>query len=328
MPDNTALLDSLADHTRAIRDRHPRRGFYEYHIACPECRHVSSPKEPHCSFSERGWKCFSCGASGSLRGLMKLVGLDDAGGRKWEPAYIPDDPEPPKLREWMLSGESVLKRMESHLFRFALWGQYKPVSVENIKRLRLGVGVLPSSRCKHERLTVPVFDNGRLVGLRGRALNCDCGKWLSSGGTSPETMPLYGIDDAKPGGVIWICENCIDAALITQQGEFFGVASYSVSYWKDHWTESLLRLSPEYVMIAYDNDLPGNGGGRQREKFIREWKKDPRHENSEPPPAAGIRLWERLRAAGLRADVYDWGYSPYKADIGTMLQEDYASQQR
>jgi hypothetical protein len=46
---------------------------------------------------------------------------------------------------------------------------YKPLSLDSILRWKLGVGILPSSRCEKRRLILPVFDGGRLVAFHGRA---------------------------------------------------------------------------------------------------------------------------------------------------------------
>jgi hypothetical protein len=193
----------------------------------------------------------------------------------------------------MARPDVLLERYENHPRRFEAWQAHKPVSVETIRRKRLGMGVLPASRCKHERLIVPILDGTMLVGLRGRAIACSCGKWLVAGGTTLEMLPLYNQEALQPGCVVWIVENPVDALLLTERTPYAGVATYSVSYWRQAWTETLQAAQPELMIVAYDNDDPGRKNG--------------------------IRLANTLLAAGLQVTLFDWGQAVYKADIGSLL---------
>lgn len=308
------LLDELIAKTGNVPLRYGRD---EYHVQCPSCGKESTPRNTRCTFSERGWHCFACNAGGSLRSLADKLGVE---GEYTIPEPKPVEPQKPRF--WQVQGETVVKRFETHLMRLALWTRYKPISKEIIVSRRLGVGVLPSSRCQHERLIVPIFEDGRLIGLRGRAINCECDKWLTSAGTTPRNMPLYNLENIPTGAVIWIVENSVDALLIGQYTEFHGAASYSVSYWESRWTDALIAKKPEYVMVAYDNDLPGNGGAARRKEFIEMYLSDPKH-NNKLPKAAGPALVGTLKRAGLRARLFDWGDDDYKADIGSILKKEY-----
>ena len=167
----STLFDDLVRHTHAALDnRH-----CEAHLACPECGHASSPKSPHCSFSPQGWHCFSCGAGGSLQNLAERVELEI--GSYEAPARPQEAPRAPAT--WLSNAEHLVRGYESHSDAWRLWQAYKPVSQVDFERCRLGVGVLPMSKCKHERLIVPILDGTMIVGLRGRAMGCDCGKWLA-----------------------------------------------------------------------------------------------------------------------------------------------------
>jgi hypothetical protein len=293
------LFLELVNKTKATVDR---KG--EAFIACPNCGHASSPRDVHFSFSVRGGYCFSCGYRCSLVGLARKLGQPTT----VLPSNLPIE-RPRKAVSWLRDVEHLIEEFVSHRASWGLWRAYKPVSRENFERMRLGVGVLPASRCHHERLIVPIYDGTMCVGLRGRSITCDCAKWLAPGGTSIDLYPLYNEQALTPGCVAWIVENPIDALLVGQFTPYVGVATYSVSYWQERWSQALQRASQ--VIVAFDNDVPGNGGRRQ------EWLAS--HPGVRTPPvSAGPRLTNRLLSAGLRAVLFDWGNRPQK-DIGALL---------
>jgi hypothetical protein len=302
------LLSDLVNHTHADADRHG-----ENHIACPECGHISTPKDPHCSFSEKGWYCFSCGAGGSLQDLAKRLGL---GERVYQaPQRMIRQEAPRKAYSWMNDAESLISRYEAHTCRFERWAAYKSLTRSTIESHRLGVGVLPASKCKHERLILPVVDGTMVVGLRGRAIDCTCGKWLASAGWDLDLVPLYNSESLRPGCVAWIVENPVDALLIGERTPYVGLATFSVSYWRERWLETLKAARPELVVVALDNDLPGNGGAARRQEFVQAWLRT----HPKVPQANGIKLVNTLLKAGLRSVLYDWGRADNKADIGSLV---------
>ena len=304
------LLGELIRRTHATKDRSG-----EFHITCPACGHESTPKSPHCSFSAKGWHCFSCGSGGSLNALGRLL-LD----KSFDTVSLPYiETKTPKKASCWLTG-ALAARFAEHPRRNELWNSYKPLSVVTLDRNQLGVGVLPYSRCKHERLIVPVWNGPEPVGIRGRAIDCDCGKWLASAGWSIDLAPLYNSDSLGVGQVIWIVENPVDALMLSERTEYAGVATYSVSYWTEAWTRRLVEAQPELVIVAYDNDLVGCGGGPRRDEFIRMWLEDPKHKVV--PPANGPALANKLLEAGLPVTLYDWGYADYKADIANLLMQE------
>jgi hypothetical protein len=287
---------------------------YEAVITCPSCGKKSELGQVHFSFSEYGGHCFVCSYKCSLAQLAAKVGL---GEREYEPP-VPKPTEPDALPAWFGNAQSLVMEYESNPGKIRLWQGYKPVSEKLITERRLGVGVLPSSKCKHQRLIVPIIDNGVIVGLRGRAIGCDCGKWLVAGGTKLDMLPLYNAEAIHIDRMVWIIENPVDALLAFDIG-LYALATYSVSYWRDAWTEYLKSVDPCMVIVAYDNDLPGNGGGINRKKFIEKWFTE--HNGANPPEAAGIKLVNRLLEAGLPAMLYDWGDKPEKYDIGRLIAD-------
>jgi len=305
------LFTELIQKTGATTDRKRQ----EWHITCPACGHESSPKNPHCSFSEHGWHCFSCGSGGSLKSLGRLLL-----GKIVDTVQLPYIDKKTPLRPSCGHLGAFVTRFAEHPRRTELWSAYKPLSTATLDRMQLGVGILPYSRCRHERLIVPVWNGPELVGLRGRAIDCDCGKWLASAGWSIDLAPLYNSEQLRVGQVVWIVENPVDALMLSERTEYTGVATYSVSYWTEAWTRRLIEAQPELVIVAYVQDLPGNGGAARRAEFEREWLKDPKHKII--PVSGGVRLVNRLLEAGLPATLFDWGDAPNKSDIGSLLMQE------
>lgn len=303
----TDLFAALQIHLGVEPDRHG-----ECHITCPVCGKESSPRNVHCSFNDNAYHCFVCGYSCGLTKLAELVGL---GEHNYQP--VPRQPEKPrKTPDWMKTPEKYVRTYESHPLRYELWADYKPLPVYMIEKKRLGVGVLPqySSQCRHERLIVPIFSGTMVAGLRGRAIDCDCGKWLSASGSVD--LPLYNSDEIRINDVIFIVENPADALLICST-TVTGVATYGVSMWHDEWTQLLIDAKPKKIYVAYDNDLPGNGGAWRRDEFEKKWLET----HKKLPLSNGIRLVNRLLSAGLPTILYDWRDAEEKMDIGSLMIE-------
>jgi hypothetical protein len=305
-----SLFEDLMYHTGAVPDR---RG--EHHITCPDCTHESTPRAPHCSFNEQGWFCFSCGAGGSLKSLAERLNVPVSERPQITPRKSLQE-APRRAYPWQHDPD-ILYAYESHPQRFLAWERYKPLPRPVIEAKRLGVGRLPSSKCPHERLIVPVLDEGEMVGLRGRSLGCECGKWLVAAGTHLNRQPLYNQDALTNNQVVWIVENPVDALMVAVSTPFVGLASYSTSWWRAEWTEVLKLARPELVMVAYDQDLVGNGGGDRRAEFVAEWLKS----HPRVPESRGIKLVNTLLAAGIHAVLFPWKDKPYKYDIGSLLMQ-------
>ncbi|MCA9980028.1 MAG: toprim domain-containing protein [Anaerolineales bacterium] len=139
-----------------------------------------------------------------------------------------------------------------------LWQSYKPLTAETIAAHRLGVGYMPRSKCRHERLLVPIYSKLGLVMVRGRRLHDDDPHkhWLASGGWEGVTLPLYNWQSVRAGEPLFICENPIDALLSTQSGQAC-VATYASGYWYDEWTQFIVAQQPSVVVLAGDNDEAG-----------------------------------------------------------------------
>ena len=295
-----------------------RRGG-EYHADCPWCGKESDRGQTHFSYSTKGGKCFVCGNGGSLRTVAKQIDAMPIVAERRTPAVKRES-----VAYWKDEADGLLRQFEAHAHRYEEWDAYKPLQQATIDSMRLGVGVLPQSRCRMTRLIVPILKAGVPVWFRGRSIgdaDCrcdgehDCKKWMTSGGVKLADVPLYNVDAVTPGSVVWIVENPVDALMITEQTQYVGVATYSVSYWREEWAASL--ADAKWVIVAYDNDIPGNGGGPNHAKFAAEWKAAHNGHIMEPN---GPKLANRLAAAGLPARLYAWPVSaPNKADIGSVL---------
>jgi len=193
---------------------------------------------------------------------------------------------------------------------------------------RLGYGAYPqyTSKCSHRRLQVPLIERGQVVGFRSRSVGCDCAKWLSPAGSrtllyNGERLtrgPYYGMGFAlnawvPHGDVLYIIENPVDAILLEHNSpEVYAVATLGVTMWQPEWTELVVRARPAMVVVAYDNDRPGNGGGIPgRDAWLRDHPKD--------IVPNGVKLVNALLTAGVNARLFPWADSPLKADIGDLI---------
>lgn len=287
----------------------------DYHCNCPWCGKEAKKYATHFSYSEKGFKCFVCGEGGTLGRLAKHLNVDG----DWREPQPRPEPQPRTRPAWLDNATRLLAGYTTHPRRRELWDSYKRLPAETLDAYRLGVGVLPASRCRHERLIVPVMDGLRVAWLRGRVIDCDCGKWLASGGVKLADVPLFNADrlqPMQPSQVVWIVENPVDAILVGLRTDYVGVATLSVSYWQDHWTEALRAARPELIVVAYDADLPGNGGPDYwRQKH--QWERERGHR---APVPGGVRLVNRLLRAGLPARLFRWP-AGVGTDVGEVLGE-------
>lgn len=301
-------MDELFSTVHAALRGDNQRG-HDYHADCPFCGKPAQRGQTHFSYSEHGYKCHVCGEGGGLFALARHLGQ--------EVTAVTYTPKPKPIKppaSWLARGNDLASQFAAHPRRLEMWQAYKPLTAETVNEANLGVGILPASRCHHTRLIVPIYDDcGRVVCLRGRAVDCDCSKWLASGGWSLESLPLYNLHNLARGGTLWIVENPIDALMIGEQTPYTGAATLSVSYWLDSWTAAIVDKSPSLVVVAYDNDLPGNGGAMRRAEMIAAWG------SRRVPKAAGARVANTLRSVGINAVLYDWKNEQAKSDIGSLL---------
>ncbi len=259
------------------------------------CAFHADRKPGSFSFSERGYHCFSCGEHGSLRRLAEQIGIEV--GRSAPIVMLSRArPRPARIHDWQRDPD--------------YWRRFLPLPPEareyyhsrgftdgTIESRRLGYGVLPDSRCPHPRAILPVFEDGRLVAIRGRAIlgSDHFDKWLCSGGSR---VALYGAESLSPDRPVVITEAPYSAILAQQERpDLAAVAGTAgAATWRDEWTRQVVETEPSWVLIWYDADEAGRTNGQ--------------------------RVAERLRAAGLTVRVYQWprGTAEHR-DLADVLAE-------
>lgn len=296
-----------------------RRGFYN--ADCPFCGKEAKPRQNHFGYSEQSFRCFVCGTSGGIRKLAKHLHLD-------APTYTPIRrvavPEPKPVAGWRQHPDALLEHYRYNPRRFDAWHRYKALTAETVRRFDFGLGRLPFQHkngrwyfSRQEWLVVPLWEDGQLVGLRGRNCTQHGPKWISATGTN---YTLWGVDFVRPGAVTWLCENYVDAAWLMQEHpEWSAVAIGGATTWKAEWAERLAACKPEMVVIALDNDLPGQATGALRRKLERAWVQQ---RGTEPPPANGPKIANALLRAGIHATLFQWpDAAPIKAGLDWALAE-------
>jgi hypothetical protein len=324
------MTPTLADQERAarrfaglcheLRTEPDRNG--ECWIDCPWCGKGGK----HFSFSINGAHCFACGAgSRSLVVLAEQLKIMPV-----ERAVLA--PPPRKPRQWQSSPERWLNGYCEALDRVPAWQQYKPLTLDTIARFRLGVGRLPSSKCAHRRLIVPVPDGGTIAAFHGRAfLPADQDdKWLCAGGSDKGVLFVAGA--VRPGCLVVIVENYVDAILAWQcDSAACYVAIGGASIWRPEWTSRIAQARPKGALIWLDHDLAGNGSRYHQREMLIAWRKSMEARRAANPRLAALpfppdptprapKIANELLAAGVRTTIYEWPKgTSWKQDIGAEL---------
>lgn len=303
----TALFDTLCTQLHVEPDR---KG--EVWIDCPQCGKGAK----HFSFNEHAGHCFSCDYSAPLRAIAELLNIRATSDAPVAPRRAVLAPAP---REWQKRPDIWLDRYCGALDRVQAWQSYKKLSLDSISRFRLGVGKLPSSRCEHRRLIVPIFSRGKVVAFHGRAyLSQDTdAKWLTAGGSSKQV--LFNADRLTPGATVAITENFVDAILVEQHEPGVIAVTGGGANWRDEWTAQIAKMRPQHVLVLLDNDLAGWPSPDTYELLSTQWHRE--HPGMAVPEPRGPKIAASLVQAGVRSvRGPDWprGTAP-KWDIGQEL---------
>lgn len=253
----TDLLKSLANTLHAELRKDNR-----YHCQCPFCGKPAKRGDVHFSFAEQGCFCQVCKKGGSLSKLAKLANVDTGD-------YVAPDYHQEAIKvESSVFPYDLIGKYEKHPKRIQLWQEYtysKPcktaLSEDLIIRYRLGVGRLPDKDgqfMKTERLILPMVRGGKLVMIRGRALNQHPMKWQTVG--SPAR--LINGDLITSNSVVLVLENWIDALLAMMLlPDVTPVAtSGGASTWLESWSSHIAKVKPKGIIMAMDNDQAGRDG--------------------------------------------------------------------
>jgi DNA primase len=216
------------------------------------------------SYGPRGFRCFACDEAGSLRKLADHLGLLTVSAVLPRPrrvvkpvSFMPEPPQPP--RDWQTDPD-ILARFQPISPSALTYAHSRGLKAETIKRWRIGAGMLPSSRARFPRLILPVIESGKVVGLRGRAIDSrdDAPKWLVSAGSK---TTLFGLDElrARPGETVIVCEAPLACVLAMQEHpDVVAVASTAgCGTWRDEWADAIAGARPIQVVVWMDADEAG-----------------------------------------------------------------------
>lgn len=318
--DSLELFLRVQDH---VGKHETRNGWTD--IDCPFCGATSTRQDPHFGFSRKGYNCFVCGAHGNLHHLaqhLRVPGFDGTDlppirHRAPRPQQAPE-PEPTWLRE----AAAWLETYEAAPDKCRLWQRYKPLDDSAIERHRFGVGYLPDMGWAGLRLTVPLFEEGEIVGFAGRAIPDSrlAPKWLVARGSR---RVLWNLDRVRGGEhVLWIVENYVDAALLNQAvPNWDAVATGMARPLRAHEVRALKGKGVRHIIVQYDNDLAGQASGEMKRRLVQQW----REEKGFDPPAegAGDRSARLLERAGFNVCKFVWPQeAPKGADPAWLIEQD------
>lgn len=313
--DMSHLFDSIH---KQLQGTPNRRGFYN--ADCPFCGKPAKQGQNHFGYNEQSFRCFVCGASGGIAKLASHLRLDAVGYTPIQRVPVPEKPAVP----WQLHPDKLLNCYRSNPRRFNMWQHYKALAAETVTRCDFGLGRLPFQHkdgrwylSHQEWLIVPLWEEGKLVGLRGRNCTQQGPKWISATGTA---YTLWGVNFVRPGAITWLCENYVDAAWLMQEHpEWCAIAIGGATTWKTEWAEMLAARKPEMVIVALDNDLPGQAAGVLRGKLEQAWVQQ---RGTEPPPANGPKIANSLLHLGVNAVLFQWpDAAPIKAGLDWILEQ-------
>jgi hypothetical protein len=171
-------------------------------------------------------------------------------------------------------------------------------------------------------LIYPVVSAGKVIGFRGRAINCDCPKWLSAAGSKVHLMGKA----LKTNRPLFVVESPVDMMLILQEMPQVGAVANTAgaNTWRDQWSGLVAACLPEVVIVVYDNDLAGAATGAFRAQLEKEWRE--KHPKALRPPQSGAEMVARkLRAVPTlrgRVNILRWPENaPKGADVMDLIKE-------
>lgn len=327
------LLSALCDRLGTSLDRQGRA-----HCDCPWCG--ARPKFHFYLYSLRnktGAVCWACGYRASLRQLADA--LDVQGDES--PVQAPRELPPAPVAPW--AADDALSRYRRAMEQrwpavVAAWQAYKPLSEQTIRDNYLGLGKLPLYdearnrwyESRYPRLLYPLVEDGRIVGIAGRAyLPEDTGpKWLTG---SCSTLILHGLDTIEPGNtVIWV-ENRVDRLLVLEERPDVRCLASGGLTWRPEWLDAIAARRPRHVLMMLDNDLAGCPNEQTYIKGKAAWlakmqsqvkagkiKQIPPFQEPRGPVIANELLKRRVHAS-----VYQWANdTPEHQDIGSVIVQE------
>ena len=225
----------------------------QWHADCPYCKKEAKPGQRHFAFSENGYYCFVCGANGGLGKLARdVLNAEYEPVERKAPVVRPAKANP--VAGWSIGDYSAAFPVEAGV---EAWRAYRPsIPVAFLTQYHLGKGYLPGGR--FPRLSLPIIDGGKIVCIRGRAIDPeDSPKWIATGGWHLDDLPLYNLEYARSADTIMVVESPVDCIVARVFG-LAAVATYSASYWSEKWARQLAATG-KMIVVTFDNDAAGEG---------------------------------------------------------------------
>lgn len=251
---------------RLLELQNPRVENDELWASCPmgSINHKRGDKKPSWSINLKSQKhfCFSCGYSGNLvsavmqkRGLKKAQAINEIYGELSviEMMELMDggasDYEPKDIIE--IEGKDDVERWSE--VRHQYWYD-RGFTEETIMKWKLGYS------SKMNRVTVPVWFEGVLVGWTARAVNnTNSIKWFHSEGLVREKL-LFGYDRAE-GDTCILVEAPLSVIMLDQYGYNNAVATFGSII--SEGQARLIRSRFDNVVVFLDPDEAGRVGTRR-----------------------------------------------------------------
>ena len=217
----------------------------EIAVACPFHR----DSKPSCSINiDTGmWKCFSCGAGGSMYDFyMEMHGTDFATAKaavdKGDLLPTVPDEEVDEWHEDLLEDKARLKWLKTK----------RGIGVETVKRFRLG--------WDGERFTIPVLDTARrIVNVRRYKPNTPGSNKVISYKAGYGGTRLFGLHNLEKKTVL-LFEGEMDTLLANELHLPAIGTTGGAGTWKSTWNKF---FSGKNVYIVYDNDEQGKSGAQK-----------------------------------------------------------------
>lgn len=235
----------------------PTRGGY----TCL-CKFHDNRHSPAFSISAEGlWMCWSCGARGNLRTLIKKCGGDPNDmsealkimGASISPGKFSADTKKNKV--------PVMPR------EFQTYAEIGKVPMYVMGRLEFdtvyhfGLGASPSDKMRG-RVVIPVFYKGKMVGYHGRAMDngVEPKYWNTAGLDIKEH--IFNYDGIEPGGELIVVEGAFNAMSMWEKGFSNVVATFGTKFTSDQ-IKKIFALAPESVVICFDRDTNAQRSGQK-----------------------------------------------------------------
>ena len=254
-----------------------RYGFDSYSIigdeltcSCPFTgNHPNGDAHPSFGIDlEKGlYNCFSCGAKGNmLRFIMDMEDIDSHSASLVLNKYA-SELSPEQLLKMLERGEyvprSAVTPIHAEVQRWAAnehpyWAT-RGLTKQTIAKYRLGYDA------SENRVTIPHYFDGQLVGYLKRALGNDKPKYKNSTGF-PKKETLFNLDVAKQDTTALLVEAALSVIWLDQCGVHNAVASFGASLSNEQAV--LLRMNFNSVIIWYDPDEAGRKETRNVIKML------------------------------------------------------------